>query len=192
VKRFSPGERIEVREVWDGRTWELRHPIVVEDTPDLIALYNAPGAPARVAADSNGDRLRLPPPSWSLADSSIPADRRILSLHPPGSDHSVHVVWDDTWRLLYWYINLEEDRRRTAEGFDFEEHVLDIVVEPDMASWRWKDEDELAEAVERGLFTPEQALDFRAEGERALEQLLARRPPYDRPWEDWRPPADWA
>ena len=126
-----------------------------------------------------------------MADASIPTDRRILSLHPPGSDHSVHVVWDDSWRLLYWYINLEEDRRRNAKGFDFEEHVLDLVVEPNMKSWRWKDEDELAEAVERGLFSPAQAAGFREEGERAIERLLARRPPYDRPWEDWRPPPAW-
>ncbi len=127
-----------------------------------------------------------------MADASIPSDRRILGLHSPRSDHSVHVVWDESWRLLYWYINLEQDRRRNPRGFDYEEYVLDLVAQPDMASWLWKDEDELAEAVERGLFTPKQATEFRAEGERALEWLLARGPPYDRPWEDWRPPADWA
>jgi len=173
------------------RTWEMLHPIVVEDTPNLIAVYNAPNSPVRTAVGPDGARLRLPTTEWSMADTSIPSDRRILGLHSPGSDHSVLLFWDDSWRLLRWYINLEEDRRRNPKGFDFEEHVLDLVVEPDMASWRWKDEDELAEAVERGLFTPEQARDFRAEGERALERLLARRPPYDRPWEDWRPPADW-
>ena len=192
MKAFSPDERIEVREVWDGRAWEIRRPIVVEDTPDLIAVYNAPGSPVRTAVGPDGERLRLPPPEWSMADASIPTDRRILSLHPPGADHSVLLIWDESWRLLYWYINLEEDRRRNARGFDYEEHVLDIVVQPDMASWRWKDEDELAEAVERGLFTIEQASAFREEGERALEWLLARRPPYDRPWEDWRPPPDWS
>ena len=191
MKRFSPGERIEVREVWDGRAWEIRRPIVVEDAPDLIAVYNAPGSPIRVAAGPDGKRLRLPPPKWSMADASIPSDRRILGLHPPGSNHSVHVVWDESWHLLYWYINLEQDRRRKPRGFDYEEYVLDLVVQPDMASWLWKDEDELAEAVELGLFTSTQALDFRAEGERALERLLARRLPYDRPWEDWRPPPDW-
>ena len=191
MKRFSPGERIEVREVWDGHAWEIRRPLVVEDTPSLIAVYNAPDSPVRTAVGPDGERLRLPPSEWSMANVSIPSDRRILGLHPPGSDHSVLLFWDDSWRLLGWYINLEQDRQRNPRGFDFEEHVLDLVVEPDMAAWRWKDEDELAEAVERGLFTPEQAADFRAEGERALEWLLERRPPYDRPWEDWRPPPDW-
>ena len=65
MKRFSPGERIEIREVWDGRTWELRHPIIVQDTPGLIVLYNAPGTPARVAAGPDGKRLRRPPPDWA-------------------------------------------------------------------------------------------------------------------------------
>ena len=144
-----------------------------------------------MAAGPDGKRLRLPPLKWSMTDASIPSGRRILGLHPPGSNHSVHVVWDQSWRLLYWYINLEQDRQRSPRGFDYEEYVLDIVVQPDMASWRWKDEDELAEAVERGLFTPEKAVDIRTEGERAREWLLARQPPYDRPWEDWRPPPDW-
>ncbi|MCI0815254.1 MAG: hypothetical protein J4O14_09460, partial [Chloroflexi bacterium] len=73
MKRFSPGERIEVREVWNGRAWEIRRPIVVEDAPNVIAVYNAPGSPIRVAAGPDGKRLRLPPPKWSMADASIPS-----------------------------------------------------------------------------------------------------------------------
>ena len=56
-----------------------------------------------------------------------------------------------------------------------------------MASWRWKDEDELEEALAAGLVTADDAEAFREEGERALEQLLRREVPYDEPWEDWRP-----
>jgi hypothetical protein len=47
--------------------------------------------------------------------------------------------------------------------------------------------DESAGAVEIGLFTALAAAEFRAEGERALEWLLSRRPPYDRDWLSWRP-----
>jgi hypothetical protein len=47
--------------------------------------------------------------------------------------------------------------------------------------------DESAGAVEIGLFTARAAAEFRAEGERALEWLLSRRPPYDRDWLSWRP-----
>jgi hypothetical protein len=44
--------------------------------------------------------------------------------------------------------------------------------------------------VDRGLVTSGQAEDFYAEGRRALDRLLGRKPPYDAPWEDWRPGAE--
>lgn len=193
MKRFGPGEWVDLREVWDGRTWELRRGIVVRDEPDVIAIYTPPATPAMVAVAAGGDRtrLRLPPPQWELAPVTTPADRHFLAVHSPGADHSVLVIWAADWRLLEWYINLETDVARTESGFEYTDHFLDVIVEPDMSSWRWKDEDELAEAVERGLVTGDEAAAFREEGERAVEWLLARRAPYDEPWEGWRPPESW-
>lgn len=192
MKRWQPGDRIEMREVWEDRDWEIRQGFVVEDTPKLLAIYTPPLMPATVATAGDGKRLRLPPSTWQMEDSAVPHDRRFLALHVPGNDHSVLAIWDDKWQMLCWYINLETDAERIANGIAYEEHVLDVVVKPDMSSWRWKDEDELAEAIELGHFTFEEAAAFRAEGECALEWLLARRAPYDRAWDEWRPPADWA
>ena len=76
-------------------------------------------------------------------------------------------------------------------GFDYMDHVLDVVVDPDRSAWRWKDEDELKEAVERGSFSPDEALAIRAEAERGLTRLLDREPPFDRDWERWRPDPSW-
>jgi len=53
-------------------------------------------------------------------------------------------------------------------------------------SWRWKDEDELAVAVEVGFFTAEQAASFRAEGERVIAEW-----PFATGWEDWQPDPSW-
>ncbi len=191
MKRFEPGEWIDLREVWDGQTWELRRGIVVRDEPEVIAVYTPPAIPAMVAAGPDGTRLRIPPPQWELVPAATPADRRFLAAHAPGADHSVLAIWDDEWQLLQWYINLETDLVRTETGFEYTDHFLDVIVEPGMSSWRWKDEDELAEAVERGLVTPGEAGEYRLEGERAVEWLLARRAPYDEAWEDWRPPDSW-
>lgn len=190
MSRFQPGERIQIREVWDGRTWEIRQGIIVRDSPDLIALYTPPHSPAQVAVGPDGKRLRLPPDDWELRDAST-WDRSVFALHVPGSEHSVLLIRDESWRLLCWYINLESDLVRTAAGFEFVDRFLDVVVEPDMSGWRWKDEEELGEAVRRGLVEPGHAAAFREEGERALEWLMARRPPYDEPWEGWRPPEEW-
>ena len=47
-------------------------------------------------------------------------------------------------------MNLEEPLKRTAIGFDYLDQLLDIEIAVDLSSWKWKDEDELEEAVARG------------------------------------------
>jgi uncharacterized protein len=88
-------------------------------------------------------------------------------------------------------VNLQAPLRRTALGFDTVDHALDVIVELD-GTWRWKDEDELAEAVEQGLFTTDEAEKFRADGERAVAAILEREPPFDHDWSSWRPDPAWA
>lgn len=190
MRRFNPGERVEMREVWRGKTWELRPAIVVHDDVDLIALLTPPGEPAQTPLRADGTRMRLPKEEWTLGPV-LTYEEPVLGLHVPGTDHSVLLVWEADWSPRDWYINLESDLLRTNEGFECDDRVLDVVVAPDMSTWLWKDEDELEEAVEIGLFTQEQAAEFRAEGKRALEWLLSRRPPYDRDWLAWRPPPEW-
>lgn len=190
MRRFNPGETIEMREVWRGKTWERRTAIVVEDRDELIALYTPPGSEAHVAVAPDGTLLRMPVSDWTPAPHPTGA-MEVLGLHVPGTQHSVLAIFDPRPGYAPWYINLESDLARTDGGFEYEEHVLDIVIERDLTTWRWKDEDELEEAVELGLFTPEQAAEFRAEGERALEWLLSRRPPYKRDWLSWCPPREW-
>ena len=185
--KFQTGEHIELREIWDGRIWEIRNAFVVKDAPDVIAAYTPASSPALIAAGSDGARLRLPPAEWDMTAVQIPPDRHFLAVHPVAANHSTILIRDRSWRLLCWYINLETALKRTPTGFEYTDHFLDIVVEPDLSGWRWKDQDELAEAVDRGLVTPAGASTFYTEGERAVERLLARRPPYDEPWEEWRP-----
>jgi hypothetical protein len=56
-----------------------------------------------------------------------------------------------------------------------------VIVEPD-GTWRWKDEDDFAEAQALGIFTAEEAAAVWAEG----EHVIAARP-WPTGWEDWRP-----
>jgi Protein of unknown function (DUF402) len=186
MRQFEPGQTIEMREVWSGKTWELRSAVVVNDSAQLIALYTPPKSGTLVAVGRDGRHLRMPTEEWSLEPTQT-FDSGVLGLHVPGTQHSVLVIFAPPEGYGPWYINLESDLQRTQRGFEYEEHVLDVVVEEDLSTWRWKDEEELAEAVELGLFTALQAAEFRAEGERALEWLLSRRPLYDRDWLSWRP-----
>ena len=68
-----------------------------------------------------------------------------------------------------WYVNLQEPLRRSPLGFETDDLVLDIRIQPD-GSWAWKDEDELEEAVRLGRFTEDEAQAIRAEGERVVEE----------------------
>ena len=102
------------------------------------------------------------------------------------------LFWNESGQFVSWYIDLETPMSRTPLGFDYMDQMLDIVVAPDLSSWRWKDEDELEEGVRRGLWNAAQAVEVRAESERALARLLAREPPFNELWEDWRPDPTWA
>jgi hypothetical protein len=186
---WKPGESILVREVWLGKIWTVRALTVARDDPGLLALYQPTGAPWKRPCSRDGRPLRLPDQPWQLRDDTLPEDA--LRLIVPGEAHSVLLIWRERWKPTRWYVNLEEPFRRSSLGFDFMDQTLDIVVEPDMSAWRWKDEDEFEEAQAKGILTPKQAAAIRAEGERALERLLARKAPFDEPWESWRPDPSW-
>ena len=47
------------------------------------------------------------------------------------------------------------------------------------------------DTFELDLFSPEQAEEFRAEGERAIERIEAWSAPFDEGWENWLPDPAW-
>jgi hypothetical protein len=190
MSRWNPGDPVIVREVWRGKIRTVRALTVVRDEPRLVALYQPAHAPWKRPYSLDGRSLRLPLEPWTLRDDVLPEDA--LRLIVPGEAHSTLLIWRERWQLMCWYINLEEPFQRSPIGFDFMDQTLDIVVRPDMSSWRWKDEDEFEDAQAEGIFSPEQARSIRAEGERALARLLARGPPFDESWENWRPDPTWA
>jgi uncharacterized protein DUF402 len=108
----------------------------------------------------------------------------VLILGRPDRPHAIW-LFRENGRFAGWYVNLEAPWRPFRFGFDTEDHALDIWIESD-GSWRWKDEHELAVAVDVGFFSSEQAAAFRAEGERVLAEW-----PFPTGWEDWRADPSW-
>jgi hypothetical protein len=189
VQRFRPGDPIVLREMWHGRVFEARPMTVVADDPDQTTLFLPGGVRCGVPIGEDGSPLRLPDRPWRL-DVRPRGDQPVLSFAWPDTPYAV-LFWVAEDERRVWYVNLEDPIERTPIGYDTVDHALDVLIELDRSSWRWKDEDELAHAVRAGLFSEAEAVDFYAWGEQAVERVLAGEPPFDRSWDDWRPDPTW-
>jgi len=169
---------------------------VVEDGPDLAALYLRPGTPTRRRVLPDGTPIPRELPYEQRA--ALPhvmgegawTTHHALILVRPGDAHDVRLFWSERWEFRGWYVNLQAPVRRTALGFDSVDHVVDIVVDPD-GLWSWKDEEEFASAQRIGRFSADEAKAIRREGERVIERIDSRRWPFDGSWIHWRPDPDW-
>ena len=163
---------------------------MVEDTPQRLVLYSAAGTRYVKPCRPEGGLLRIPEDKWVLREEVWTLE--LLRIVTPGSRHSILLPWTAGFQeFLLWYVNLEDPFVRTPIGFDYLDQLLDIEISPDLSHWKWKDEDELEEAVSRGIMTFREAQVLRAEGESVIDALNARRPPFDEPWDLWRPDPDW-
>jgi hypothetical protein len=195
VSQRNFGEVVVFRGASRTRIWYALPVTVVQDSPDLIALYWPAGTRGKwrmkasrekvTPGDVMGKPMELIDHTWNQTD--------VLMLITPGAAHAVYVMLQaGTQNLVCWYINLQDPIRRMPIGFDTCDHVLDLVVSHDKSAWHWKDEDQLEEAVAVGMFTQQEARDIRAEGERVVRLIHENQPPFCDGWEKWIPPACWS
>ena len=180
---FQLGQTIILQEFWQDRLRRVVPQIVVRDTTELMAFWVPCGTILKMP--SEGDRLRS---KWTLLDAESTIS--LLRLVVPGADYSVMIFRNADGSHIIWYINLEEPLRRTEQGFDYTDQLLDIIAAPDLSSWRWDDEDELADAVNLGQLSPDRAAVLRSEGEKAIAWLLSGKSPFNS-WDKWRPDPKW-
>ena len=132
-------------------------------------VWLPPGTPYAIGTDLFAE--------WTYRHRTL--KRPQLRITRPGDAFSVFLFADG------WYVNLEEPQVPTSRGFDFEDELLDVWVpfggEPELL-----DEDELAEAVQRGFLSREREAQIYAKAERIVAD-----PPWPTGWEDWQPEAGW-
>ncbi len=206
---WHPGDQIVLRYRgdWGGDdlTWAM--PVtVVHDSPEFIALFLAAGTTIKSPARADGSTIPRDLPFEErytavagIRDGLWHSNHRLM-LARPDAAHLVSLFWrEEDWGFLDWYVDLQAPLQRTPIGFDSQDHVLDIVVGPDLR-WRWKDEDEFADAQRIGRFSPGEAAAVRAEGEQVVDLIEAMAWPFNEGWPAWRPdpawdipklPADW-
>jgi uncharacterized protein len=180
---WAPGRQVLFRYVRDGRAFWALPARVARASPNGLALWIAPGSPMRRPVPLGVPVEDLAAGRWEPVETEWFGEG-VLMLRRPGTRHSLWLFWNPGWDFRGWYVNLE-DWWRTVGGIDAYDHQLDVWVYPD-GSWAWKDEDHLAESIERGIFTPGEAADIRAEGERVLDDW-----PFPTGWEQWRPDPTW-
>jgi predicted RNA-binding protein associated with RNAse of E/G family len=190
---FSPGQNIVFREPWQGKVWRAGAMVVVQDTPELIAFYAPLGTTIKYPRMPDGKRvkpLQKMHNGWVLTDM-ISDKYPSLRLAIPGAGYSVILFWNyPQMNMRHWYINMEDAMHRTQLGFDLNDNFLDVIVQPDLSAWSWKDEDEFAEAVDLKLISQEKAEDIRLEGEKAANWIQSGKSPFNA-WENWRPDPTW-
>src|SRR5512139_2821812 len=146
--RFRTGDEVVIRYItrMDGQvgmSWPFR---VVRDEPDLVALFIPAGATFMRWYTPPGGTRELVEGLWR---------RDVLRLMFPGEAYSIWLFWEGPERrFTTYYVNFEEPFRRTAIGFDTNDHTLDIMVAPDL-SWTWKDTEEFDALIQSGNFSPD-------------------------------------
>ena len=190
MRLWTPGEVIVLREVWRGRVYSAIPVRVVSDSNDFAALYLPPRTPCKWPCTREGATIRLRTEEWILGGEAW-TKGDVLYLVQPGSGYTCIAFWNEQRIFDHWKVNLEEPMRRTPVGFDYMDQVLDIIISGDCSVWYWKDEDELAEAKARGIFSSQEVHAIRAKGARVIERLHAKQPPFDGKWEHWSPDPAW-
>jgi hypothetical protein len=182
--RRQAGEAIVRREVWRGEPKVAWGGVVVEDTPELLALYMPEGSPFGFADDFFGG-------SHPWSSRSQWEGHGVLQLQRRGEMHAVWVFWHGPAREFRgWYVNLQEPSRRTSLGFDTQDLELDLVIGLDGA-WHYKDDEKLEGWIARGRWTVREVAAIRREGERIAVELAAGRRWWSDEWAEWLPDPSW-
>jgi hypothetical protein len=192
------GETI-VLEGMIGRRTGLAIPATVVDPgrPNLLACF-IPGGVATLRLVQETDRPlprvlspgAIEQPGFVLR-SRIWSGQHVLYLAPVSGRYAIHLRWSEDWVFAGWYVNLQRPTVQEHDRWITEDRFLDIVVPPDR-QWRWKDADELVEAVAIGRLSEEEATVIRAVGEAIIPEIEAGRWPFDPMLALWRPDPRWA
>ncbi|GAA3086486.1 hypothetical protein GCM10020254_33650 [Streptomyces goshikiensis] len=116
--RWAPGEQI----LWryrdhapgsKGQVHICRPVTVVEDTPELLAVWMAPGTECVKPVLADGTPVHAEPLATRYTAPRTTVRARwfgtgVLKLARPGDPWSVWLFWERGWRFKNWYVNLEE------------------------------------------------------------------------------------
>lgn len=184
---WAYGDVIVHREIAWGRPWLALPELVVDDTDDLLMTYIPPAAPFGFAPGPWPTETGLHPwqPNREWKGNGV------LILQRPGDAYAVWHFWaGDERRFEAWYINLQAPLRRTAIGYDTQDHELDLVVLSD-GQWFFKDDEKMEQRIAEGRYSADEVVEIRAFGTRIGEMLDAGQTWWDPALTTWSPDPSW-
>jgi hypothetical protein len=209
MRSYDIGETVVRRDVHrSGRVWSEQAMRVVADTDEALVTACAPGAEARWPALYTRARIDDDPAlrtealgalrtgTWELVSGTW-QDTELLLWKPPAQWFSVNAFFapgsDGRWRLRNWYVNFEHPTRRTDHGPDTFDLVLDLVVDPDLSTLTWKDEDDYAHVRRLGVITDAEHRAVDEARGKVLTMVAERLGPFAdaAAWANWRWDPSW-
>lgn len=178
---------------------ELVLPVtIVEDAPDRTVAYLAAGTPIQKLVPADGSTLPRDTPYATVGRmkrvpaKSIWVNTNVLICWQPAWTWDVRLMWDsDSHEFLCWYVNIQDPIRRTDTGFHTTDHFVDVVVASDK-SWELKDEAELEDATELGLYTADQAAEIQESLAGAIRYLESWGWPFNSDLTEFAPDSEWS
>jgi protein associated with RNAse G/E len=194
---WNPGEVITWRGIFRNRVWHAQPTLVVNDTPEEIALTLLPGtecmAPEGYSLGKNSYKRR-----WNFKEKAWESEtyfwrrNRLLLLMQPEKYYSTIFFWNhERNEFLCYYINFQLPFRRNHSAVDTLDLDLDLIINPDF-SYEWKDVDDYQKAIEKEIIFPEWIEGIEVAKEDVFEKLEARRYPFNGSWLDWTPDPGWS
>lgn len=150
---------------------------LLDDADGVLHLWMPYGTERLVPAGGH-DRVvdNLAGETWDYAVHVW--DVSTLAVVRPEDGFAIWASWLPTGEHLGYYVNLQRPYQRTELGFEAMDLMLDIVVDPDL-TWRWKDEHEVQELLDRGVYDQELVDGVRAQAQRAIALIESGAAPFD-------------
>jgi hypothetical protein len=173
-----------LRHVVHGRVVAAFPSTVVERTATTIVACITHGTTIMFPQGRDAEGDLVPFEQWGVERRSWfgPAGLELTAL---GRRHSIRHFRREDGSFRGWYVNLQAPLAESPLGYDTTDWQLDLWI-PEGGEAEWKDEEDLARALELGLMTPDEGRLAREEAERVLEEW-----PFPTGWEDWQPNPAW-
>jgi protein associated with RNAse G/E len=193
---WKPGDTVMWRGILMERVWHVQPTIVVQDSPDELALTLIPGTECLaeetypLGKEKSKRWWDFKDYDWTLKTYTWRTNRLLLVLEPD-TYYSTIYFWDHVSNeFLCYYINFQIPFKRNHSSIDTLDLELDLIIKPDFTH-EWKDVEDYQMAIKHGIISPEYMREIDSAKPKIFSDLENREYPFDGSWLSWKPDSNW-